>query len=494
MNLSSDLVSQLVKATKANTKTKSETTLFGTVVYDGRPYVKIDGSELLTPVSTTANVNDGERVTVMIKDHSAIVTGNISSPAARTGDVEEIGSQIAEFEIIIADKVSVKELEAERARIGELVADNVIIRGKLEAAEAEIENLSATYAKIEDLEAVNATIENLDATYATIDRLEADYATIKDLEATNAHIYNLSATYATIEKLSATEAKIDTLEATKLSAKDADLMYANIDFSNISKATMEWFYANSGLIQNVVVGDGTITGDLVGVTIKGDLIEGNTIKADKLVVKGEDGIYYKLNFEAGEFAGGEAVPDDGLHGSVIIANTITAEKINVDDLVAFDATIGGFHITDSSLYSGAKESATNTTRGVYLDSTGQFAVGDGTNFVKYYKDTDGQYKLEISAESIRFGASQKPVDEAVSEYIEDALKDVDIGGRNLIRNSINLIFDNYYFSGTLVASHDNAGNVTISCGATALNDNSGDIIMRTAAKIADDGAGNIVAT
>ena len=494
MNLSSDLISQFVKATKSDKKTKSETTLFGTVVYDGRPYVKIDGSELLTPVSTTANVNDGERVTVMIKNHSALVTGNISSPAARTGDVEEIGSQIAEFEIIIADKISVKELEAEIARIDTLVAEDVYIKGKLEATEAEIENLSATYAKIEDLEAVNATIDNLDATYARIDRLEADYAKIDDLEAINAVIYNLDATYATIAMLEADEARIETLEAGYAKIDSLDATYANIDFSNIGKAAMEWFYANSGLVKDVVIDNGTITGELVGVTIKGDLIEGNTIKADKLVVKGNDGIYYKLNFEAGDFAGGEAVPDDGLLGSVIIANTITAEKINVSDLVAFDATIGGFKITDNSLYSGVKESATNTTRGVYLGSDGQIAFGDDTNFVKYYKDADGQFKLDISAASIHFGASNKPVDEAVSEYIEDALKDVEIGGRNLIRNSLNLLFDDYYFSGTLIATHDDAGNVTISCGATALNDNSGGVVMRTAATITDDGAGNLVAT
>ena len=97
------------------------------------------------------------------------------------------------------------------------------------------------------------------------------------------------------EELDATNAKIRNLETKKLDAEDAALKYANIDFSNIGKAAIEYFYATSGLIKNVVVGDQTITGELVGVTIKGDLIEGNTIVADKLVIKGEDGLYYKLN-------------------------------------------------------------------------------------------------------------------------------------------------------------------------------------------------------
>ena len=109
MQLSSDLISQFVKATKDEKSVSTETTLQGTIVYDGRPYVKLDGSDLLTPVTTTADVQNGERVTVLIKDHTATVTGNISSPAARTDDVQAVGSKINEFEIIVADKVSTKE-------------------------------------------------------------------------------------------------------------------------------------------------------------------------------------------------------------------------------------------------------------------------------------------------------------------------------------------------------------------------------------------------
>lgn len=195
-------------------------------------------------------------------------------------------------------------------------------------------------------------------------------------------------------------ARIGTLETTTLKATDADLKYATIDFSNIGKAAMEYFYAKSGLIQNVVVGDATITGDLVGVTISGDLIEGNTIKAEKLVIKGSDGLYYKLNTD-GVTTTAEQTDYNSLNGTVLQAKTVTAEKISVNDLVAFDATIGGFNITDSALYSGVKESINNTTRGVYLDSSGQMNVGDPVNHIKYYKDTSGNYRLEILADSLK---------------------------------------------------------------------------------------------
>ena len=90
MNLSNDLISQFAKITLDDKKTSQESTVYGTVVVSNdRTYVKLDGSDLLTPVITTAEVKDGERVTVMMKNHTAIVTGNISSPAARIGTVLE---------------------------------------------------------------------------------------------------------------------------------------------------------------------------------------------------------------------------------------------------------------------------------------------------------------------------------------------------------------------------------------------------------------------
>lgn len=48
-------------------------------------YVRLDGSELLTPVSMAMEAESGDRVVVTIKNHTATVTGNITSPAsART--------------------------------------------------------------------------------------------------------------------------------------------------------------------------------------------------------------------------------------------------------------------------------------------------------------------------------------------------------------------------------------------------------------------------
>lgn len=415
MALSNELVSQFAKIATDKEETKKEEIVYGTTVsYNDTIYVKLDGSDRLTPITSTTVVKPDERVTVMIKDHSAIVTGNISSPSARNSDVEELGTRISEFDTIVANKVDTEELNATNARIDTLNTDTVNIRKDLNAANANIETLTADNVTInETLSAQSASIDNLEANKISAEVADAKYATIENLEATNVSVNNLSSTYAefkstTTTKLAAVDASIENLETNKLSAASADLKYANIDFSNIGQAAIETFYSKSGIIKDLTIEGGTITGELVGVTIKGDLIQGGTVVADKLVVKGEDGLYYKLNTD-GVTTEAQQTEYNSLNGSVITAKSITATKISVTDLVAFDATIGGFNITENSIYSGVKSSASNTTRGIYLDNDGQAVFGDDTNYLKYYKDEDNTYKLAISANSIYLGSSDKDV-------------------------------------------------------------------------------------
>lgn len=430
MALSNDIISQFAKKVVArDDKQDTGSTVYGTVVdYSGKSFVKIDGSDLLTPVSTTTDVQVGERVTVTIKNHTATVTGNNSSPSARKDDVIEIGNQITEVEILVADKVSTKEFDAQIGRIDDLTSDNVYIKDTLTANIAKIEELEAENVTITGELLVNkAEIDSLKATKLDAEVADLKYATIDELEATRGEFYDLEATFGEFEKLTtedllAQQAIIKDLQVTKLDVDQAEIKFANIDFSNIGKAAIEELFTKSGLIEDLIVGDGTITGNLVGITIKGDLIEGGTVIADKLVVKGEDGLYYKLNLD-GETIEGEQTEYNSLNGSVITAKSITATKIAVDDLVAFDATIGGFKITSDSLYSGVKSSVNNTTRGTYFDDDGQFAIGDANDFIKYWKDTDGRYKLNISAGSVRISSINKTVEEAIGE-VEDEVADV----------------------------------------------------------------------
>ena len=437
MALSHELISQFAKIVKYDKKQSAESTVYGTVVTDGsgNKYVKLDGSDQLTPLtdnerpsadSTTASVNDGERVSVLIKNHTATITGNVSSPSVRSDDFKNLDDQVTDikkFDIVISERVQanegyIKKLQTDKADVGDLTAANAKIT-ELETKKASVEELNSAKAEITDLKATKLDTEVANATYATIENLDA----------TNANLENLDATYGQFQELAtnkfaAVEADIKKLDTEKLSATTADAKYATIDFSNIGMAAIQKLFTDSGIIGDLVVSEGHITGKLVGVTIIGDLIEGGTVKADKLVVLGEDGLYYKLNTN-GVTTTAEQTEYNSLNGSVITAKSITAEKVKVDDLVAFDATIGGFNITNSSIYSGAKESVTNTTRGIYLDKNGQISFGDADNYIRYYKASDGTYKLEISADSISIKSGGSGESTSLDAAIEDIKSDVD---------------------------------------------------------------------
>lgn len=294
---------------------------------------------------------------------------------------------------------------------------------------------------------LNPIIDKINLNISTITGDLADFKT-GEFENLKSDVADFKET--TTDKLKSNDAEIENLKADKISAKDADLRYANIDFSNIGQAAMEYFYAKSGLIKDVVVGNETITGELVGVTIRGDLIEGNTIVADKLVIKGNNGLYYKLNTN-GVTTEAEQTDYNSLNGQIIRAKSVTAEKISVEDLVAFGATIGGMHISEDSLYSGVKDSVDNTTRGFYFGKDGQVAFGDPNNYLKYYKDSDGKYKLAISTESFEI----KLGDQNLNETIEDIKSEI-----NDVRDEITTIL--YIDSSQGIVFKNNAVSTVLS--------------------------------
>ena len=97
MALSKDLVNQFVKLTTQQERPK-EVTVNGTYKkINNEEFVQIDGSDIWTPVNSTVDAEDDDRVQVLIKNHQATITGNITSPAARSKDVTTIKDEVDEF-------------------------------------------------------------------------------------------------------------------------------------------------------------------------------------------------------------------------------------------------------------------------------------------------------------------------------------------------------------------------------------------------------------
>lgn len=455
MALSNNLVDEFAKLVtepkeEVNTVYNGEFRLI-----NGKKYVRIDGSEVWTPIQSTVDAKDGDRVIVNIKDHIATLTGNLTDPAARTTVLNNLSNEVDEFGNsvrMLDNTVTMQENSIAAINNHLSMSDSVInahevainahdtyiqtINSELDVQDSRIQAVGSTVKTQGDtINSINNSItaqENiitaLDNTVeAQNNRITANSNNIllqgntiaaqgNNILLNNSSIQILNSGFTiqdgVLTGLSA--AVIDSLKTNNL-----DAAYANIDFSNIGVAAVENIFANYGIIDDIVVQQGKITGELVGVTIKGDLIEANTIKADKLVVQGNDGLFYKLNI-SGESVSAEQTQYNSLSGSVITAHSITADKVQVSDLVAFGATIGGFHITANSLYSGVKSSVDNTTRGIYLDNTGQIAIGDDTNKIKYYLDTnDNKWKLDITANDLHLGLSSKSVAEEMEEIKEN---------------------------------------------------------------------------
>lgn len=214
MALSKNLISDFVKATTDDKKTAEETTLYGTIVeYNGSKYVRLDGSDMLTPYTATVAAKAGERVRVSVGKHSATVTGNVSSPAARTGDVEELGRKVDTFDVVVANKATIKDLEVERARVDDLVADNVVIKNQLTAATGRIDNLESKNIETDKLIAGKADIDLANVNNAWINK-----GVLKDGSIGSAAIHEGAVTNAKIADA--------TIEAGKIKSLNADSIVA----------------------------------------------------------------------------------------------------------------------------------------------------------------------------------------------------------------------------------------------------------------------------
>lgn len=400
MALSKNLISDFVKATTDDKKTAEETTLYGTIVeYNGSKYVRLDGSDMLTPYTATVAAKAGERVRVSVGKHSATVTGNVSSPAARTGDVEELGRKVDTFDVVVANKATIKDLEVERARVDDLVADNVVIKNQLTADSAEIKDLKADNVDIKGkLTARDAEIENLKANKIDAEVVSANYATIKNLTAATGRIDNL-------------ESK--NIETDKLVAGKADIDLANVNNAWINKGVLKDGSIGSaaiheGAVTNAKIADATIEAAKIK-SINADSIVAGTIKTERLIIAGPDGqdsIVKAINIA------------NGVSEAEVNGQKIQAASIDVVDLSAFQAKIAQFDMSQNAIYSG-KLAINDPTSGVYISTTG-FGLGDGALTSKKESPiqmyADGIFKLKGKNSSLEFNPVTDMLDINVSNF------------------------------------------------------------------------------
>lgn len=174
MILPSNLISDFVKATKDKPAQPRESVLYGTIQSD-TGYVQLDGSTVLTPIENKAVIaKAGDRVTVTIKDHKAIVTGNIASPAAREKDtlkIDDLNAVNIEISNIKTDITLLKTsnatientLESHTESIKTLTAENKTINETLTDVLKQIQDLKKRVTILEESALNNPIIASTEA-------------------------------------------------------------------------------------------------------------------------------------------------------------------------------------------------------------------------------------------------------------------------------------------------------------------------------------------
>lgn len=391
MSLSNDLISQLVKATKPEKQKNTETTHYGTIVeYEGSKWVKLDGSDQLTPINITAVVTPEDRVTVMIKNHSAIVTGNLTDPSASNNIVTDMNGQITQqvgkIDTLISDNIIVKDkLTATEAEITDLKAENVTITGKLEANEAEIKKLDVEklnadiadikYATIEKLEATDAYIYNLEATYGTFENLVtekfiANDATINDLTANKADIADLNAIRADITDLNADVANIDTLIFGSASGDVISSNFANAVIAQLGDAQIK-----SAMIQDISASKIT-AGDIITNNVRVVSEDGKLLISDETIQISDE---TRVRVQIGKDASGDySINIWDANGKLMfseggITDSAIKDAIIRNDMVSDNANISASKLDIGSLFTVINEDGSNTLKSskILIDADNQ---------------------------------------------------------------------------------------------------------------------------
>jgi hypothetical protein len=297
-----------------------------TLHYDGGFY-----AEITSPCEVTeSNISSG--------GSSGTNSYNSGKMAQASGTVTStILGAIFKDGVITNSKIADSTIENSK------IKDSTITNAKIADATIEWEKVSKSF--ITDLTADNAYIEHLKATigefgYITAENADLTYATITSLQAVDGKIDTLSSKAITTENLSAKVADLG-----YLSAESADLKYANIKLSNIEVADIATLFAEVGLIDRATIVEGHITGYLDSVEVNAANITAGTLVADRILLKGENGLLYSLN-NLGELQSktvdtldGYILTDRTVNADKIVAKSITASELDVEKVFADSAVI-----------------------------------------------------------------------------------------------------------------------------------------------------------
>lgn len=408
-----------------------------------------------------------------VQESNTSSVGSSGSNSYNNGTMAQASGTVTStiFGAIFKDGVITNSKIADSTIENSKIKDSTITNAKIADATIEWEKVSKSF--ITDLTADNAYIEHLKATigefgYITAENADLTYATITSLQAVDGKIDTLSSKAITTENLSAKVADLG-----YLSADSADLKYANIKLSNIEVADIATLFAEVGLIDRATIVEGHITGFLDSVEVNAANITAGTLVADRILLKGENGLLYSLN-NLGELQSktvdtldGYILTDRTVNADKIVAKSITAKELDVEKVFADSAVIKKIFSQDVTA-TGTITGATLKGANAEIDNglIGGFNIKEDGISKAYTKNSSevsekqDSYELDISSNGIPSfkGTSQIWKDNSTKVIYESIFDNVLTIDQYMFLNNSNI--KQSWFRTKFADSF--AGNITIS--------------------------------
>lgn len=408
-----------------------------------------------------------------VQESNASSVGSSGSSSYNSGTMAQASGTVTSTILgaIFKDGVITNSKIADSTIENSKIKDSTITNAKIADATIEWEKVSKSF--ITDLTADNAYITHLKATigefgYITAKNADLTYATITSLQAVDGKIDTLSSKAITTENLSAKVADLG-----YLSAESADLKYANIKLSNIEVADIATLFAEVGLIDRATIVEGHITGFLDSVEVNAANITAGTLVADRILLKGENGLLYSLN-NLGELQSktvdtldGYILTDRTVNADKIVAKSITANELDVEKVFADSAVIKKIFSQDVTA-TGTITGATLKGANAEIDNglIGGFNIKEDGISKAYTKSSSeasekqDSYELDISSNGIPSfkGTSQIWKDNSTKVIYESIFDNTLTIDQYMFLNNSNI--KQSWFRTKFADSY--AGNITIS--------------------------------
>lgn len=357
----------------------------------------------------TLNAN---AITAVTANIAAILADKITAEMIRAGavtaeklDAESVNAQVitaltAHLDQVIAGEITTDELyaslaEITRLSVGEIEVDAAQIR------DLEAEVIRVTVAHLEEVIAGDITTDELYVqlariTTAQIARAVIDGAQIKDASILAAKIADAAVTTAKIADAAITSAKIG----------DAEIDTAKIALGAITTALIA-----TGAVGTAQIADGSIT-DAKIVELTADKITAGTLSVERLLLKGENGLFYAINAQAGGLTSTQLTEEqyqNAISGTALVAKSVTADKIAAKTITANEiaaGTITAAEIDVAQFFAAeavinslktADISANESLRVYVQEQTAATADELGTDVQNNYNDLKAQIDAQAGA-------------------------------------------------------------------------------------------------